>query len=171
MALNLRAIPLIASIGLSLAQRHTSMPPVVARVNGRPIPRDEVDLRIAQSRSMDPDRFDHMSPEESSQALRRLLNSLVLRTLELQEAERRHIAIAEADVEKLFEAEASRHGGLAAFKRALAAAQSSPAEWKREMRQTLAIRKLESEVLRTPADRDQWLRELKNRAVIWVWEP
>lgn len=58
------------------------MPPVVAIVDGRAVVRAKLERRIAQSRSMTPERFDSMRSEEEIQATSRVLWVLVVQEIE-----------------------------------------------------------------------------------------
>lgn len=118
-------------------------PDVLARINSVEITRAQFEVRIAQSRSMNPKLFDAMAPEEKNRAIVRVLNAMILRDLEVQEARRRGMKVAEKEVERQreeLEQTYSRKGGL---QQALADFQITLEQWKEEARRSLLISKLE----------------------------
>jgi hypothetical protein len=148
------------------------LPPVMARVNGRVIGNAEVEARIAQVRSMDPDRFSRMSREQKQRAVGRVVNDLVIRAVELEEAAAQGVSASEAETDALFRAEARASGGERAFGAALREAGSSAAEWKRQMRDVLSIRRIEARALGAsppPRARAEWIAGLRNRDKVWLW--
>jgi DmsE family decaheme c-type cytochrome len=151
----------------------SSIPPTVARVGKRAILRAELERRIAQSRSMDPARFDRMTEEEQKKALCRILSSMVVRELELQEARKRNIAADERVIEELLKREEKNRGGPEAFAKALAEARSSVPEWQREMREEQMIRGIEAKAGagNDPGVRKTWLDSLRRSSQMWMWNP
>ncbi|MCC7243136.1 MAG: SurA N-terminal domain-containing protein, partial [Acidobacteria bacterium] len=91
------------------------LPAIVARINGTAVTRAQFEARLAQSRSMNPERFDHMTAVERNQAMLRTLNSIVVREIEVQEARKRGITVADEELEPLLhelETQARTSGGM-----------------------------------------------------------
>lgn len=132
------------------------LPDIVARINGTSITRAQFDARLAQSRSMNPERYDAMTPAERDQAMLRTLNSMVVREIEVQEAERRGLVVGddeiEGDLRGLTEMARTR-GGVDGL---LAEYRITLDQWKEEARRTLLIQKLEdAEAARLPVTADE----------------
>ncbi len=151
--------PFSAAIG---EERPEGPPDVVARINGVAITRADFEARLAQSRSMNPVRFDAMAPEEKNRAIVRTLNGMIQRELEVQEARRQGIAAGDAEVEHELEAlkrSAAARGGV---ERMLADYGITPAQWREETRRNLLIRKLEeSQSMKIPVSEDELRREFE----------
>jgi hypothetical protein len=158
----------------ALTDHALQLPPVLARVNERVIGNAEVEARIAQIRSMDPDRFSRMSSEEKRRAVSRVVNDLVVQAVELEEAATQGVSASVAEADALFRAEARANGGEEAFGAALREAGSSAAEWKRQMRDVLSIRRIEARALGTSPPsraRAEWIAGLRSRDKVWLWNP
>lgn len=151
--------PFSAAVGEG---RPEGLPDVVARINGVAIARADFEARLAQSRSMNPARFDAMAPEEKSRAIVRTLNGMIQRELEVQEAHRRGIVAGDAEVEHELEAlkrSAAAKGGV---ERMLAEYGITLAQWREETRRNLLIRKLEeSQSMKIPVSEDEIRREFE----------
>lgn len=86
------------------------LPPVVARVNGRPIPLGHARIVAEeQLRGLDP------TPAEKAIAYRRAVETLVVRELMLQEAQRRKVAPDAARVRRMYDAMRSEHASEEAW--------------------------------------------------------
>lgn len=128
-----------------------TLPAIVARVNGAAITRAQVEARLAQSRAMSPERYDSMTAAERRRAMQRTLNSLVIREVQVQEAKKHGLTVADEELQKDvrdLEATAGARGGL---ERLLAAYGTTLGQWKEEARRNLLIQKLEdAEAARLP---------------------
>jgi parvulin-like peptidyl-prolyl isomerase len=158
-----------------------SVPAVVARVNGVAITRAALEARLAQSRSMNPDRFDRMTDAERHDALVRTLDDMIVREVQVHAARQRGLTVADeeltADLEDLA-ALARTRGGM---DRLLAEYGITLEQWKEETRRNLLIRKLEGAEAAAipppdrarlwPGRRRAWLRGLIETADIWRWTP
>ncbi len=144
-------------------------PPVVATVNGHPITRKDLERRIAQSRSMDPERFANMSVSEREKAIARLLRARIVQELEYQEAVRRGIEAPEREVSLALAQARRAYSSDEDFEKSLLAASITVAEWREEMKKSLMIRKLEESV----GDREKtaWIKSLWDRSRIWMSQP
>ncbi|MGE0464478.1 MAG: SurA N-terminal domain-containing protein [Vicinamibacterales bacterium] len=163
------------------ASRAPDLPEIVARVNGVALTRGEFEARLAQSRSMNPERFDRMADAERASAMARTLDDMIVREVQVQEARRRGLVVADeemaADLEGLA-AMARTRGGL---DRLLADYGITLDQWKEETRRNLLIRKLERAEAASlsvedrerqwPARRRAWLRGLVEAADIRRWTP
>ncbi|MCR4346656.1 MAG: SurA N-terminal domain-containing protein [Sulfuricaulis sp.] len=121
-----------------------TLPEIVARINDVAVTRAQFETRLAQSRSMNPSLFDAMGAEEKAHAMVRVLNGMIQRELEVREAHRRGITVAEEEIaQRLREMEASyaNKGGL---KQAFAEFKITPEQWKEETRRNLLIERLEA---------------------------
>lgn len=119
------------------------LPEVVARINGTSITRAQFEARLAQSRSMNPERYDSMTAEDRNQAMLRTLNSIVLREIEVQEATKHGIKVSDKELERDLndlKAHARTRGGL---EKLLAEYRITLDQWKEEARRNLLIQKLE----------------------------
>lgn len=128
-------------------QQPAGLPEVVARINNTAITRTELETRFAQSRSMNPALFDAMPPPERQRATLRVLNDMVIRELEVQEARRRGFAVADAEIERELSGLRQRFPDEAALVKNLAEHQITLAQWREETRRNLLIAKLEQSVL------------------------
>ena len=163
----LAAVLFMAAI---LAAAPDGYPEVVASINGRDISGAALARRVAQSRSMDSERFGRMTAEERRQATRRVLRAMVLEEVEYQEAVRRGLTVDDAEIEELLDREIKRYGSRAAFAQTLATGEITIDEWKRDTRRRLVIAKLERA---EPGShqRAAWLRSLTGAARITLWSP
>lgn len=130
--------------GLSFAgEPEQKFPEVMARVNGVVISRAQFETRLAQSRSMNPELFDRMKPDEKTRAMVRVLNGMIQREIETQEARRRGITASEEEVERLLSDLETTYTNKGGLKQALAEFRITLEQWKEETRRNLLIRKLE----------------------------
>ncbi|OGI40839.1 MAG: hypothetical protein A2V91_06350 [Candidatus Muproteobacteria bacterium RBG_16_64_10] len=136
--------PVVAAVG---EQQPAGLPEVVARVNNTAITRAELETRLAQSRSMNPALFDTMPPPERQRATLRVLNDMVIRELEVQEARRRGFAVADAEIERELAGLRQRFPDEAALVKNLAEHKITLAQWREETRRNLLIAKLEQTIL------------------------
>ena len=179
---------LVALVGLTSGaseqagvEASPDVPAIVARVNIVAITRAVLEARLAQSRSMNPERFDRMTDAERHDALVRTLDDMIMREVQVQAARQRGLTVADeelaADLEDLA-ALARARGGM---DRLLAEYGITLEQWKEETRRNLLIRKLERAEAATipPPDRERlwpsrrraWLRGLIEAADIWRWTP
>jgi hypothetical protein len=116
---------------------------VVATVGNVSIRRADLDRRLAQSRSMDPARFDAMTAEERRCAAAAALAQLVRREVLVQEARRRGLVADEAEVARRF-AELSRSAPRGDVDALLGAHAIDGPQWREETRHNLLIDALRS---------------------------
>ncbi|MEK7206954.1 MAG: SurA N-terminal domain-containing protein [Pseudomonadota bacterium] len=135
------------------------LPEVVARVNDVTITRLQFEARIAQSRSMNPELFDAMAPEQKTRAVVRVLNAMVLRELEVQEARRKGIAVPEKEVEQHLSELELTYANKGGLKQALADFRITLEQWKEETRRNLLLHKLEESMYRQIAVSEEDIRE------------
>lgn len=132
-------------------------------MNDVAITRAQFETRLAQSRSMNPSLFDAMGAEEKAHAMVRVLNGMIQRELEVQEARRQGITAPESEVERrLAELEAAyaNKGGL---KQALADYKITLEQWKKETRENFLIERLEaSQRGRIPVSEEEIREEFRN---------
>lgn len=170
-----------APSGQTQAGRAPELPETVARVNGVAITRGEFEARLEQSRSMNPERFDRMADAERTSAMARALDDMIVREVQVQEARRRGLVVADGEMAADLEELAAMAGTRGGLDRLLAEYGITLDQWKEETRRNLLIRKLErAEAAALPAqDRDRlwqmrrraWLRGLVEAADIWRWTP
>src|SRR6266536_2047778 len=115
-----RRIFMLVTVAAAISARvgeseDAQFPPVVAIINGETITRATLERRIAQSRSMAPERFDHMSAEEKKRAITRVITVAAMRELEYQQALKQGIVAGEQDVEELYAQERKRFATSAEF--------------------------------------------------------
>lgn len=134
-------------------------PDIVARINGVEVTRAQFEARIAQSRSMNPKLFDAMAPGEQTRAIVRVLNAMVLRELEVQEARRKKIAVPEKDVERQLSELELTYANKGGLKQALADFQITLDQWKEETRRNLLIHKLEESMYSQIAVSEEDIRQ------------
>lgn len=146
----------ITALGGETAQ---VFPDVVARINGAVITRAQFETRIAQSRSMNPKLFDAMAPEERTRAIVRVLNAMVLRELEVQEARWKGIVVHEMAVERQLSELELTHANKGGLKQAFTDFQITQDQWKEETRRNLVIRKLEESKMSQIAVSDDEIRD------------
>ncbi len=160
-----------------MAQAESGPPPVVAVVNGHEITRQDLERRMAQSRSMDPERFDAMSEAAKKKALARVLNACVVQEVEYQEAVGQGIRVPDEEVSEALEKVRRAFPDEKAFRQSLSEAHISVDEWREEMKRSLIISRLEMKVSAgLPASewrsqRPDWMRGLRNKYAIWIWSP
>ena len=134
-------------------------PEIVARVNDVAITRAQFEVRIAQSRSMNPVLFDAMGAEEKTRAIVRVLNGMIQRELEVQEAHRQGMAIPESEVERRLAELETAYANKGGLKQALADFQITLEQWKKETRENFLIEKLEASQYRRIPVSDEEIRE------------
>lgn len=164
-------------MALAVAASAEDLPPVVAIVNDHRITRQDLERRMAQSRSMDPERFDAMSAPAKTRALMRVLDACVVQEVEYQEALAQAVQAPHADVSEALEKVRRAFPDEEAFRRSLSAAEISADEWREEMKRSLMISRLEMKVAAgLPASewrkqRPEWIEGLRNKYRTWVWLP
>lgn len=160
-----------------LARAAPGAPPVVAIVNRRKITLRELWRRVAQSRSMDPERFDAMSDSAKNSALARVLNAIILQELEFQEALRQGIEVSNVEVNRALDKARRSFPSEEAFRASLSRGHITEGEWMEEMKMAMAISRLEEKVsARLPASqwtkrRTEWIESLRVKARIWTALP
>jgi hypothetical protein len=153
------AVVLLPGISARAGETAQAFPDVVARINAAVITRAQFETRIAQSRSMNPKLFDAMAPEEKTRAIVRVLNAMALRELEVQEARRKGIAVAEQDVQRQLSELELTYANKGGLKQALAEFRITQDQWKEETRRNLLIHKLEESMMSQIAVSDDEIRE------------
>jgi hypothetical protein len=138
---------LVPAVTAAADAQPADLPEVVARINDAVITRQALRARLAQSRSMNPQRFDAADAGARQQAMQRVLNDMVLRELEVQEARRRGFSVADAEVERELDALRRRYPDEAALTQSMAEHQITLAQWREETRRNLLIAKLEQTIL------------------------
>ncbi len=143
-------IKMIAIIGIlgftasaSLAEDPIQIPDVVANVNGENITRQQLEGRMAQSRAMDPERFDAMSLEQKKNAIVRTIDNMVVRELINQEAVKRNIVVTDEEINLNLESLKRQFPSEEAFEKTFADARITIPMWKEENRKNLMAMKLE----------------------------
>lgn len=151
------ALPATAESGDAVPHQ---LPEVVARVNDVAITRAQLEVRIAQSRSMNPALFDAMGEEEKTRAIVRVLNGMIQRELEVQEAHRQGVTVSGEEVDRELAGLETFYANKGGLKQALADFKITPGQWKEETRRNLLIQKLEeSQLSRLPVSEDEIRRE------------
>jgi parvulin-like peptidyl-prolyl isomerase len=118
----------------------------VAVVNGVPVSKEEYNRVVRQFESMNPKRFQAMSPSEREQRLADILDQMIMHRLRLQEAQRLGIEVPEELVEQEYEAVKSTFPSEEAFLETLRKGNTNPTLWKKSMRDALLMRRLEESV-------------------------
>lgn len=119
------------------------IPDVVATVNGINITRANLEERMSQSRAMNPERFDAMTPEQKKGAVIRTINDMALREVIYQEAARRDIVVTDDEVNMSLDDLKRRFSSEEAFVKAFAEAKMTIPVWKEDTRKNLMAMKLE----------------------------
>lgn len=125
------------------AEDSLHIPDVAATVNGHNITREELEGRMTQSRTMDPERFDAMDLEQRKKAVVRTIDSMVLRELISQEAVKRKVVVTDEEVNLNLESLKRQFPSEEAFEKAFADARITITAWKEENRKNLMAMKLE----------------------------
>jgi len=141
------------------ADQPAGLPEVVARINNTAITRAELLTRLEQSRSMSPQRFDAADAPARERALQRVLNDMILRELEVQEARRRGFAVDNSEVERELAGLRRRYPDEAALMRNLTEYKITLAQWREETRRNLLIVKLEQSILAGIPATDEEVRQ------------
>jgi len=110
-----------AVTALGVSRPWSPEPAIVARVNGEPVTRGEVDRVLAEARRHQPQQEPGGREEDSKALVRSAVRKLIVRRLMLQEAGRRNFAVTEHDLDQ----------AAAAFRRRFQDVQSF-AEWMKE---------------------------------------
>jgi parvulin-like peptidyl-prolyl isomerase len=116
---------------------------IVALVNGVPITKKDFDLSVSQHESMNPQRFQAMTPAERERALSRILDRMIVVRLQTQEARRLKIEVPDELVEQEYEAFYATFPSEKDMLKALEQGKTNPTLWKKSMHDHLLIRKLE----------------------------
>lgn len=134
----------------------------VAVINGVPVSKEEYNRVARQFESMNPKRFQTMSPSEREQHLSDILDRMILGKLLLQEAQRRGIEVPEDLVEQEYEAVKLTFSSEAEFLDTLQKGNTNPELWKKSMRESLLMRKLEESVASQLVISDEEIRQYWN---------
>ena len=126
-----------------IAAEAINVPEVVATVNGFKITGEDLEGRIAQSRAMDPARFDAMDLEKRKKAIIRTVNNMVVREVVYQEAVKRKIVVTDKEVDLRLADLKRKFPSEEVFKKTFADANMSIPSWKRETKKNLMATKLE----------------------------
>lgn len=153
------AVVLLFGIAARGGESVQAFPDIVARINEAAITRAQFETRIAQSRSMNPKLFDAMAPEERTRAIVRVLNAMVLRELEVQEARRKGIVVPEKAVKRQLSELEVTYANKGGLKQALTEFRITQDQWKEEMRRNLIIRSLEESMMSQIAVSDDEIRD------------
>lgn len=124
-----------------------NIPDVVATVNGVNITKQELDRRMRQSRSMDPERFDAMSSEQKKKAMARTIDNMVLREVIYQEAAKRNIVVTEEEINLKIENLKKQFPSEKEFDKTFAEYNITIPAWKAETRSNLMGIKLEDQLV------------------------
>ncbi len=136
-----------------------AFPEIVATVNEASIGRAQFEARIAQSRSMNPQLFDAMPPEERSRAIVRVLNAMVLRELQVQEAQRRGLVVEAAEVDRQLRELERAYANKGGVPKALAEFRITLNEWREETRRNVLVRKFEAAEMSRIVVTDEEIRD------------
>jgi parvulin-like peptidyl-prolyl isomerase len=128
---------------------------VVAVVNGVPISKADFDLSVSQRESMDPQRFQAMTPQERERVVSRVLERMITVSVQTQEARRLKLAVPDELVEQEYEAMKANFASEADALKALEQGKTNPTLWKESMHDHLLIRKLEQSMANRIAVSDQ----------------
>ena len=119
------------------------IPDVVATINGTVITKQELEGRMAQTRSVNPEGFDAMGLEERKKAIIQTIDSMILREIIYQEAVRKGIVITDEEVDLNLDSIKRQFPSEDAFEKALADANVTMPAWKEETKKNLTAVKLE----------------------------
>ena len=155
---------------ISTAEKAIQIPDVVAVVNGTNITKQDIERRMAQSRSMNPERFDAMGLEERKKAIIRTTDNMVMREVIYQEAVTRGIVVTDKEVEMGLDDLKRRFPSEEAFQEAFADANITIPAWKEETRKNMMGVKLE-ELMAAKLKISDWKRGLLTNATVWKWSP
>jgi len=167
MCLRWRRFLFLALTGSSVAVGGTlaphDFPEIVARIDDVTITRSQFETRLAQSRSMNPALFDAMRPGEKARAIVRVLNGMIQRELEVQEARRRKLTVSEEEADRALAELETVYASKGGLKQALADFQITLEQWKKETRENFLIEKLEaSQYRRIPISEEEIREEFGN---------
>lgn len=171
---------ILSSMAYAEAEEAIQIPDVVAVVNGTNITRQDLERRMAQSRSMNPERFDAMGIEERKKAIIRTIDNMVMREVTYQEAVREGIVVTDEEVEMGLDDLKRRFQSEDAFQKAFADANITIPAWKKETRKNMMGMKLEglmaaklkiSDSEWQQQQRPAWERGLLTNAKVWKWSP
>ena len=129
--------------GGKVAGKAIKIPDVVATVNGHNFTREDLERRMAQSRAMDPGRFDALDLEQRRKAIGRTISNMVVREVVYQEAIKRKIVVTDKEVDLRLEDLKRQFPSEEALNKAFADANISIPAWKSETRKSLMATKLE----------------------------
>lgn len=124
-----------------------NIPDVVATVNENKITKQQLEERMAQSKAMDPERFDTMSLEQKKQAIIRTIDNMIIREVLYQEAVRRNIVVTDEEVDLNLESLKRQFPSEEAFQKTFAEAKITIPVWKVETKKNLRAMKLEDLVV------------------------
>jgi len=155
---------------MAYAEEAIQIPDVVAVVNGTNITKQDIERRMAQSRSMNPERFDAMGLEERKKAIIRTTGNMVMREVIYQEAVRRGIVVTDKEVEMGLDDLKRRFPSEEAFEKSLADANITIPAWKEETRKSMMEMKLEG-LMAAKLKISDWKRGLLTNATVWKWSP
>lgn len=119
------------------------IPDVVATISGTVITKQELEGRMAQSRSVNPEGFDAMGLEERKKAIIQTVDSMILREIIYQEAVRKGIVVTDEEVDLNLDSIKRQFPSEDAFGKALADANVTMPAWKEETKKNLTAVKLE----------------------------
>ncbi len=129
------------------AEEAINIPDVIATVNGVNIKRQELERRMAQSRSMNPERFEAMTLEQKKKAMARTIDNMILREVIYQEAVKRNIVVTEEEVNLELENLKKQFPSGKEFDKTFAEYNITIPAWKVETRRKLMGIKLEEQMV------------------------
>jgi peptidyl-prolyl cis-trans isomerase C len=130
-----------------------TLPPVIARVNGEEVSKDDLDRLVTQ---MEVDAGMKIPPDRRDEIYRKAIDQLVTYTLLVQETKTRKVEVSEADAKKMTDARIAdlrkQVPNADAFNKALAARNMTLTRLRSDIRKDIAInRMLQQELSKLPA--------------------
>ncbi len=148
-ALVVIAVGLVGGLGLLYARAAwtspygVELPKVVAKVGDHPIGRDEVYRRMRQYEGMKAGGFEKKDGGAMERLAARVIDTLIQQRLLLGEAERKEIAVSEAEIDAQYAQTQNSLGGREAFEDHMRKGRTDARTLRDDIRQFLAIQKLD----------------------------
>lgn len=134
---------LIAAAVFACVEDLKELPKIVAKINSAEITRMELEARISQSKSMNPELFDAMNSKQRKQAIVRVLNNMIIRELLIQQAKKQGVTVEDNEIERRLSELKKRYDGKGGLKEAFDNFKITLPQWKEETKKNILIEKLE----------------------------